>query len=405
LLQLTQRFDELTNAVQYMSLGKLPISFVNPTTLQNILRNVSLQMPENFELIAGTRIQNIYLYYKLISVTVMGDANGIKLFINVPLKTVESYFSLYKIIALPMRLIDDKLIRYQIDFPYFGLNHNQHDNVLLNEADLRRCTVSMTVCPANMAVYSTQIVSCESSLFFQTADSYRVCRKSLLVSHSMPTLLNHESTWMYNFREPQLVTLRCWTNNTWTTYTKTLVGTGMMVDTTGCSVTTNTLRTIPELLGKTRSSLSTPLLYTPDKIQVEADVEMQALEEIKSSEVMRLDDVMVRMKSRPRTLDVVTLLHIRQSSVQQKQQTQWYFIVIIVFCSVTLLAVLCFSLRARTYNFLLRCFIKPTVSPPDTFVREDCTPPTPNPRQELRDVRDHFERNVTFAMYPTHQTA
>jgi len=37
----------------------------------------------DFELIAGTRIQNIHLYYKLISVTVMGDAHGIKLFINV----------------------------------------------------------------------------------------------------------------------------------------------------------------------------------------------------------------------------------------------------------------------------------------------------------------------------------
>jgi hypothetical protein len=64
LLQLTKKFDELTNAVQYMSLGKLPISFVNPTTLQNILRYVSLQLPENFELIAETRIQNIHLYYK-----------------------------------------------------------------------------------------------------------------------------------------------------------------------------------------------------------------------------------------------------------------------------------------------------------------------------------------------------
>ena len=314
---------------------------------------------------------------------------------------------MYRIIALPTRLTDDKLICYQIDFPYFGLNHNQHDYFLLNEADLRRCTVSTkTVCPANMAVYSTRIVCCESSLFFQTADSYRVCRKGLLVSHSMPTLLNHESTWMYNFPEPQLVTLRCWINKSWTTYTKTLVGTRMMVDTTGCSMSTNTLRTIPEPLGKTRSSLSTPLLYTPDKIPVEADVEMQAFEEIKPSEVMNLDDVMARRKTRPRTLDVGTLLHIRQSSVQQKQQTQWYFIITIVSCSVTLLAVRCFSLRARTYNFLLRCFFKPTVSPPDRFVREDCTLPTPNLRQELRDVReDHFERNVTFAMYPTQQRA
>ena len=172
-----------------------------------------------------------------------------------------------------------------------------------------------------------------------------------------------------------------------------------MVDTTGCSMSTNTLRTIPQLLGKTRSSLSTPLLSTPDKIPVEADFEMQALEEIKPSEVMRLDDVITHMKTRPRTLDVDTLLHIRQFSVQQKQQTQWYFIVTIVFCSVTLLVVLCFSLRAHTYNFLLRCFSKPTVSPPDTSVQEDCTPPTPNVRE------DHFDGNITFAMYQTQQTA
>ena len=338
------------------------------------------------------------------SVTVMGHAHGIKLFINVPLKTADSYFTLYRIIALLTRLTNDKLIRYQIDFPYFGLNHNQHDYVLLNEADLHRCTVSTTtVCPANMAVYSTQIVSCESSLFFQTADNYRVCQKSLIVSLSMPTLLSHESTWLYCFPDPQLVTLHCWTNNTWTTYTKTLIGTGMMVDTSGCSMSTNTLRTIPKLLGKARSSSSTPLLYAPDKIPVEADYEMQALEEIKSLEVMRLDDVMARMKTRQRTLDVDTLLHIRQSSVQQKQQTYWYFIVTIESCSVTLLAVLCLSLRVRIYNFLLRCFSKPTVSPPDTSVREDFTPPTPNPRQEPRDLRE--ERNVTFAMYQTQQTA
>jgi len=103
---------------------------------------------------------------------------------------------------------------------------------------------------------------------------------------------------------------------------------------------------------------------------------------------------------------VDTLLHIRQSSVQRKQQTQWYFIVTIVSCSVTLLAVLCFALQARIYNFLLRCFFKPTVSPPDMFVREDCTPPTPNPRQGLHDVQQEgFGRDVTFAMYPMQQTA
>ena len=62
LLILNQRFDELTNSVQYMCLGKLPIGFMNPTTLHNILRNVSLQLPENFELVAGVRLRiSIYI--------------------------------------------------------------------------------------------------------------------------------------------------------------------------------------------------------------------------------------------------------------------------------------------------------------------------------------------------------
>jgi len=45
-----------------MGLGKLPIGFINPTTLYNILRNVSLHLPENFELVAGVKIENINLY-------------------------------------------------------------------------------------------------------------------------------------------------------------------------------------------------------------------------------------------------------------------------------------------------------------------------------------------------------
>jgi hypothetical protein len=194
-------------------------------------------------------------------------------------------------------LSNDKLVHYQIDFPYFGLNYNQHDYVLLKEADLQHCTESVTtVGPVSMTTYSTQIISCESSLFFQTADSYRVCRKNLLVSRSTPTLQQHGSAWLYHLPDPQLVTLRCW-KNTWTTHSKTLAGTRMTVNTTGCSISTNTLRTIPEMLGKAESTLSTPHLYVPDKVPVAADFEIQALEGIKPSEVTRLDDVITHMKA------------------------------------------------------------------------------------------------------------
>jgi hypothetical protein len=78
----------------------------------------------------------------------MGNSHCIKVRMSVPLKTANSYFTLYKIIALPTRVSDGKLIQYFVNFPYFALSHNQRNFILTTEADLRRCTEgTVTVCP------------------------------------------------------------------------------------------------------------------------------------------------------------------------------------------------------------------------------------------------------------------
>ena len=60
-LQLTQQL-ELMDAIQYIIMGKLPVNLINPINLHNILKNVSLHLSENYELIAGARKENIHLY-------------------------------------------------------------------------------------------------------------------------------------------------------------------------------------------------------------------------------------------------------------------------------------------------------------------------------------------------------
>jgi len=61
-LQLIYQTDELIGTIQRVLQGKLPISLISPTTLQGILRNASLQLPEEYELIVGTKPDKIYLY-------------------------------------------------------------------------------------------------------------------------------------------------------------------------------------------------------------------------------------------------------------------------------------------------------------------------------------------------------
>jgi hypothetical protein len=68
LLQLEKQIDQLLAAVQYTLIGKLPVTLISPSTLQSILRNISLHLSENYELVAGTQWENIHLYYGLIKV-------------------------------------------------------------------------------------------------------------------------------------------------------------------------------------------------------------------------------------------------------------------------------------------------------------------------------------------------
>ena len=69
LLQFTQKIDKLFNSLQCAMQGKLSIELVSPFVFQNILRNASLHLPEGYELVAGTNINNIHLYYEINSVS------------------------------------------------------------------------------------------------------------------------------------------------------------------------------------------------------------------------------------------------------------------------------------------------------------------------------------------------
>jgi len=95
LLQPIHRFDRPLGAIQSVLQGKLPISLFNPTTLPGILRNISLELPEDYELILGTRTDKLYLYSEFVQVSVIGDVHNTKLILNVPLKSAISQFTLY----------------------------------------------------------------------------------------------------------------------------------------------------------------------------------------------------------------------------------------------------------------------------------------------------------------------
>jgi hypothetical protein len=123
------------DAMQCVLLGKLPIKLLNPVTLYYIIKNVSLHLPEGYELIAGNKLENIHLYYELIKVAIFGDAHHAKLILQVPLSSANHRFCLHIVIALPTRIFNDTFVQYLLDFPYFGIDNIQRNYVSTTEID------------------------------------------------------------------------------------------------------------------------------------------------------------------------------------------------------------------------------------------------------------------------------
>ena len=146
------------------------------------MRNVSLQLPERYDLIVGTKTDKMYLYYELVQVSAIGNVHSMKLIVNVPLKTANSQFTLYKVVVLPTQVSKTNFVKY-----YFCLESSQHDYVLFKETDLLNCvTGEITVCQANTAVYSAKTLKCLASIFFQTT-TYNNLTPTNKLSNSNPS--------------------------------------------------------------------------------------------------------------------------------------------------------------------------------------------------------------------------
>jgi hypothetical protein len=202
LLHLIQQLDELITTVQFVSQGHWSINFVNPTVLLGILKNVSLQLPSNHTLIAVIRSENIHMYYELIKVSIIATPHNLKLLLNVPLKTPDLRFTIFKIITLPERTSSGKFVQYFVDYAYFGLNDHQRDYFLSTEAQYDDCAKScIVICPANTVIFNSQTLTYEASLFFQNTNSAHLCKRKILLRHQTPTLLRHAGLWIYFYLE------------------------------------------------------------------------------------------------------------------------------------------------------------------------------------------------------------
>jgi hypothetical protein len=63
------------------------------------LKNVFIILPDGYEFVMGIRPNNLFMYYDVVTATVLADLNTFNLILHVPLKSNNRYFELYRMVV------------------------------------------------------------------------------------------------------------------------------------------------------------------------------------------------------------------------------------------------------------------------------------------------------------------
>ena len=162
----TTSVDELTDALQFVLLGKVPLNLIGPNMLREMLKSVAMVSPERYELIAGLSPNNMFLYYEMVQAMVLADAHIFNLVFYVPLKTVNRHFELFKIAVFPARIFNNTYAKFVVEKEYFAINLLQRTYFTMSSTEISKCKGKhVMICPASQAVYTTEVDSCILSLY------------------------------------------------------------------------------------------------------------------------------------------------------------------------------------------------------------------------------------------------
>ena len=201
--------NELSQALQ----GILPTTCIDQFELVSILTEISDAVPDSLTL-KNFEDVNILWYYKNLPVTVLPDHNKIHVLTVIPLIPLESLFTLYRVVAVPLPILSTiQSSEITLDGTHFAVSDRGNAYVILDEDEMAKCTKSeMTYCPLHRAAMNlARAPSCLASLFLEDEIGIqRNCPVKITDDQTFPRFrhLIH-GKWMVATREPLVIHPKC----------------------------------------------------------------------------------------------------------------------------------------------------------------------------------------------------
>jgi hypothetical protein len=161
-LQLEQEFIKIRQGLDVTFTGKLSAELLPPHNLSQILHQVALKLPADVSLLAGTSLEDMFIFYEIAKIQAYATRSDIRLVIRLPLRGTDRVINLYRteslLICVPLL---KRHVQIQLETMYMAVSENRQYYSLLTPADLSKCQQGLfTICESEFPLYHKRTPSC-----------------------------------------------------------------------------------------------------------------------------------------------------------------------------------------------------------------------------------------------------
>jgi hypothetical protein len=276
LTRLQASLDQMLVALQFTLSSRVPANLLPPPIFRDILANITLGLPENFELAGGSQHHDLAWFYVAVTATVVASPTGFWLALAFPLKDVSAQFELNK---------DYTYVVLHLEKRYLAINVAQNSRLDLSESDLkrRREHTDFMICPADHSVLNYDHKTCLLSLYLQLERATRICERHLHTNAPEPFLLQQGSTVVFFTATASWTFFRCKQGGRHQTTTHMLRGAGLIEGAASCHLSTDGVQLRPVLRVESRFAEAAPPLFAPAVPLLHQEQELQAIRQFINS--------------------------------------------------------------------------------------------------------------------------
>jgi hypothetical protein len=361
---LMKLYTDITNlalSLDIAALHKLTASLVPSHKLFEILRDIYVQLDQDYTFIAALKPENMHLFYESADIAAVATSDAVRLIIQIPLRTERRTYLVYTPISLPTWEPNlEKFIQIQAGDQKIAISSDRRSYMILPREYFQNCKEGMImICLGTVPIVDRVHDTCLSGLFFGT-EGHKLCTREIVREGFTPIFrkLPLGNSWLFAVERLMRIECKCVEAHECPSNLTVIRGTGIIQQAEGCDLYAGQLMLPASRQFESRAEWSGPELVVPQSPELLPTREVTYMSEHRDT----IADIWKEWKDQEGGSDPIvtpmTISDLRRQIEARAGTTKWIIVIAVLglITATTVIVSLCLVQHPQVASSVRACF-------------------------------------------------